>query len=180
MKRFQIIPSVVIVGVVAASAAWSAQKSEPKSAGKVQFELMKKLSGEWTGKAAFDEGNEQSTIDATVTYRVTAAGSALIETLGPGTDHEMVTMYHLNGDDLILTHYCAAGNQPRMKAAATDNPKKLAFKFFDGTNLDPAKDHYMRDATIEIVDDDHIKSEWVSFNAGKKSHVAKFDMKRKK
>ena len=46
-------------------------------------------------------------------YGVTAAGTAVMEALFPETDHEMLTVYHLEGNDLVLTHYCAMGNQPR-------------------------------------------------------------------
>ncbi len=180
MKRFRVVSSFVVVAAAITSFALAAQNAESKSTAKSQFELIKKLAGEWNGKASFDEAGKTGGMDTTVIYRVTSAGSAVMETLFPGTDHEMITMYHLNGDDLLLTHYCAAGNQPRMKAGASDSPKRFAFKFIDGTNLDKAKDHYMGEATIEITDDDHIKSEWVSFMGGKKAHVAKFDLKRKK
>ena len=72
-------------------------------------DLIKKLEGEWkvTG------GDEHHGKEGKVTYKVTAAGSTLMETQFPGTGHEMVTMYHLDGDELKATHYCAAGNQPR-------------------------------------------------------------------
>ncbi len=141
------------------------------------LELMKKLAGTWTGTAS--HGNEKGE-ETTVTYKVTAAGSAVMETLFGGTPHEMITMYHQDGEDLILTHYCAAQNQPRMKASVKDGGKKLEFKFLDGTNLDPAKDLHMHEGTMHFVDADHIRSEWVGYVEGKPAHVAKFDLKRKK
>ncbi|MBI3461895.1 MAG: hypothetical protein HY000_02385, partial [Planctomycetes bacterium] len=134
--------------------------------------------GEWSGKAKHvgEEGDES--FDAAISYRVTSAGSTVMETLFAGTEHEMVTMYHRHGNDLILTHYCAAGNQPRMKLEPNDDPKKLVFKFLDGTNLDSAKDMHMHEAVIEIVNDDHIRTAWTSYNKGKPSGTAKFDLKR--
>jgi hypothetical protein len=42
-----------------------------------------------------------------VEYRVTGAGSAVVETLFPGTPHEMVTVYHARKGVLCMTHYCA-------------------------------------------------------------------------
>jgi hypothetical protein len=146
-----------------------------KASAQAQFEQLKKLAGEWSGKA----GHDGAEFDATVTYRVTSAGSTVMETLFGGTDHEMITMYHLNNDSLILTHYCALGNQPRMKAAISDDPKKMAFKFLDGTNLNPTKDPHMHEATIELVDNNHIRSAWTSYNEGKPMSTAKFDLKRK-
>ena len=152
-------------------------KPSTSNSAKAQFEQLKKLAGDWAGKAAHEGGEP---FDATVRYKVTSAGSAVMETLFGGTDHEMITMYHLHADSLVLTHYCALGNQPRMKLQPTDDPKKLVFKFLDGTNLDAAKDMHMHEATIELVGDDQIKSAWTMFNNGKAAETAKFDLKRKK
>jgi hypothetical protein len=152
-------------------------KLSKRAAAEAQFERLKKLAGDWTGKAGHDGGDE---FDATVSYKVTSAGNAVMETLFGGTEHEMITMYHLHGDALILTHYCAVGNQPRMKSEITDDPKKIAFKFLDGTNLDPAKDMHMHETELELVADDHIRSTWTSYRDGKPLMSAKFDLKRKK
>ena len=86
--------------------------------GKAALERLKTLAGTWRGHVVTEDGPP-----ATVVYSVTAAGTAVTEALFPGTSHEMLTVYHLEGDDLVLTHYCAMGNQPRMKlarAAGTD------------------------------------------------------------
>jgi len=76
-----------------------------------------------------------------VTYRLASGGSVVEETLFPGTPHEMISMYHVVDGELVLTHYCAMANQPRMrldrKASA---PERLVFAFDGGTNFDPAKD----------------------------------------
>jgi len=156
-----------------ASHAGEAQTAEPVA--KAQFESLKRLAGTWTGKAGF-EGTPP--VDATVSYRVTSAGTAVIETLFVGTEHEMVTVYHRHGEDLLLTHYCAVGNQPRMKAERRREGRTIAFKFLDGTNLDPAKDTHMHEATIELVDDQHFRSEWVTFRDGKPIGKATFDLQR--
>ena len=164
------------------------------------FEKLKQLAGEWVevaepggekeakgekaGKEAKEEkGEKEAKMEAgqlTAIYKVTSAGSAVMETLFPGTPHEMVTMYHLDGPDLMLTHYCAAGNQPRMKLEKSDDPSKLVFKFSGGTNMDPTKDAHMHDLTITFIDNDHFRSEWTSYDDGKKSGVHTFEMKRKK
>jgi hypothetical protein len=145
--------------------------------GAAQFEEMKKLVGVWKGTAAHGHEGEG---EATVIFKLTGAGSALVETLFPGTGHEMVTVYHLDGDDLVLTHYCAVGNQPKMKAVRQGDPKKIEFRFHGGANIDPAKDLHMHDATIEFLDDDHFRAQWVSHSEGKAGPAAKFDMKRVK
>lgn len=173
-----------------------AAKSEAKSVAQVQpaakpdaaaaekpkahpaFEKLKALAGEWVdapADAAAKPGSEVKVI-----YRVTAAGSAVCETLLPGSAHEMVTMYHMDGDSLVLTHYCAAGNQPRMKAENSADAGKVEFKFAGGANVDPNKGLHMHEATIHFVDADHIKSRWVAYKDGKEDHAADFNLVRKK
>jgi hypothetical protein len=117
------------------------------------LERMKKLAGTWV--AADKDGKPTDKVVSVI--RVTAAGSAVIETLFPGQPHEMISMYHLDGKDLVMTHYCALGNQPRMKADPKSPANKIRFKFDGGTNLDPAKDKHMHEGTITFVDDDHIE-----------------------
>ena len=85
-----------------------------------------------------------------VVYKVTSGGSVVVETIAPGTEHEMITVIHPDGDSLLLTHYCMLGNQPHMKAKpkSGENPKagenKVAFEFVKATNLASDKDMYMR------------------------------------
>jgi hypothetical protein len=117
------------------------------------LERMKKLAGTWV--AADKDG--KPTDQVVSVYKVTAAGSAVHETLFPGQAHEMVSIYHRDGADLVMTHYCALGNQPRMKADPKSPANQISFKFAGGTNLDPAKDKHMHEGTITFIDDDHIE-----------------------
>ena len=177
-RRLPFLALFVAASALAGGAVF-AEKVKPAADGKAKnaaFERLKKLTGTWTGKA--DHGDFVA--DVTFVYKVTAHGSTVVETLFAGTDHEMITMYTMDGDKLMLTHYCAAGNQPRMKAEKSDDPKKIAFKFVDGANLNPAEDMHMHEGTIEWVDDDHIKSEWVGYHKGKPVGTAKFDLRRQK
>jgi hypothetical protein len=103
----------------------------------------------------------------------------VMETLFRGTPHEMVTMYHLDGDKLLLTHYCAAGNQPRMVLNVQQStPELLVFEFAGGTNLDPTKDMHMHAGRIRILGADRLENEWDSYQAGKKTGAAKFTLQR--
>lgn len=164
-------------------ASGSPNVDEPKGpdaarAAHESFDRIKKLAGTWKGEANHGPGAGQP---ATVTYRITANGSTVVETLFGGTSHEMITMYHLDKGDLVATHYCSLGNQPRMRESrepSARDPKKLVLKFDGGTNFDAAKDMHMHEAVIEFVDEDHIKSEWVMFAGGKSAGAAKFDLKR--
>jgi hypothetical protein len=136
---------------------------------KAAFASLKTLAGEWKA----DEG------DLKVAYKVTANGSVVMETFFPGTDHEMVSMYHLDGDTLRMTHYCASGNQPHTKLdVKASKPELLVFAFDGGTNFDPAKDMHMHEGRIKIKDAKHIETEWDGFNGGKKSGTHKFVLTR--
>lgn len=139
--------------------------------GKEAFARLKKLEGTWESTTEGMTGK--------VTYRVTAAGSAVVETQLPGEPHEMVTVYFMDGNDLVLVHYCAAQNQPRMKYVPSDDAKTLTFAFDGGTNIDP-KGMHMHDLKIEFKSDDEIVATWGAFMSGKPADKAAFALKRVK
>ncbi len=114
-----------------------------------------------------------------VTYRTSGSGSAVVETLFPGEDHEMVTVYHKDGPDLVLTHYCGLGNQPRMRAT-TVRDNVLEFQFDGGLNIDPAKDTHMHSARLEFVSRTELRSRWVSWEGGRvaEGHTVEFSLRR--
>jgi hypothetical protein len=140
-----------------------------------RFDALKALAGDWV-----EVGKDGKPTDKIISsFHVTAGGSALQETLFPGGDHEMVTMYHLDGANLVLTHYCKLGNQPRMRAEPGKDVNQIVFKFTGGTNLKSEDDHHMHQATLTIADKDHFKAEWVSCKEGKTCHQVAFDLVRK-
>jgi hypothetical protein len=102
------------------------------------FEELKKLAGEWKGMTAAG-GAEK------VTYRLIAADTVLLEAWVLSSGREALTVYHKDGDDLIATHYCPRGNQPRLKLTAASTEKGFFFEFVSATNLpDPAATHQHR------------------------------------
>ena len=137
------------------------------------LEKLKKLAGEWV--ALDDKG--KPTDQVVSVFKVTAAGSAVHETIFPGAPHEMVSVYHTDGKDLVLTHYRAIGNQPRMRLDPKGKPNELKFVFAGGTNLDPAKDMHMHEGSILLIDDDHIEWTWCGYNHGKPADDHKVSMK---
>ena len=137
-----------------------------------QFEKLKTLEGTWVSA-------EDSEMPGTIEYHVIGGGSSLQETLFRGTPHEMVTMYHLDGDQLMLTHYCAAGNQPTMRAQPAADLSEIRFDFLRLSNGDPRKDMHMHDAVLNIGDDGHLRAAWASWEGGKPSEfTARMDMIR--
>jgi hypothetical protein len=149
------------------------EKTKPVSA--QRFEALKKLAGDWV--AAGKDGKPTDQVISSI--RVTSAGSAIQETLFPGSDHEMVTMYHLDGDDLVLTHYCSLGNQPRLRAEPGQDVNKIVFKFVGATNLKSSNDHHINGVTFTLDGKDHFKAKWVSCKDGKACHEVDLDLVRK-
>lgn len=175
--RRTMLALLALAGLLAAPAALSQHDHDhAMPAGKPAnptFEKLKGLEGTWTGKAG-PKGGEASA--STVTYKLTGGGSALVETLFPGTPHEMVTVYYLDGSEVRLTHYCAAGNQPTMKLAGSDG-KTFRFDFLSGTNMKPS-DMHMHAASLTFVDANHIVAEWTAWRDGKPAEVMVFDLTR--
>jgi hypothetical protein len=117
------------------------------------LEKLKKLAGTWLMADADGKPTDQ----VASIIKVTAGGSVVHETLFPGQPMEMVSVYAVDGKDLVMTHYCVLGNQPRMKADPQSKPNQIVFQFTGGGNLDPAKDKHMHESTLTIVDADHIE-----------------------
>jgi hypothetical protein len=76
-------------------------------------------------------------------YRVVAGGSAVVETWTTPSGGETVTVFHRDGAGVVATHYCAQGNQPRLRLASGE-PTRLHFEFWDATNLAPGASHLVR------------------------------------
>ncbi len=111
--------------------------------------------------------------------QVSAAGTVVMETMNPGTEHEMINMYHLDNDDLVLTHYCAGGNQPTMRLDRdASTAERLVFDFTGGTNLDPATDHFIHDMELGIHADGKVESTWNSWGDGAKAATMVFHLTR--
>jgi hypothetical protein len=135
------------------------------------FDRLKTLAGTWEAETPGGEG--------VIRYRVASAGSVVIEELFPGTDHEMMTVYHMDGSELVATHYCSAGNQPRFKLdPSTSTSDTLAFGFNGGSNMKPSDGH-IHEGSVRMVDADHVEETWSFWKDGKPDHPATFKMKRK-
>ncbi len=152
MRRLLVCPVLVMALQLVAYCDEKTDKlpPAPTNAG---LEKMKKLAGTWLTT----DKDGKATDQVASIIKVTAGGSAVHETLFPGQAHEMVSIYTVDGPDLVMTHYCVLGNQPRMKADPKSPADQIRFQFAGGANLDPKKDKHMHAATLTIVDDDHIE-----------------------
>jgi hypothetical protein len=126
-----------------------------------QFEKLKKLVGSWV-----EEKDGKPTDKVVSVMKLTAGGSALHETFFPGDAMEMISVYTVDGKDLVMTHYCVIGNQPRMKADPKSPADQINFEFVGGGNLDPKKDKHMHGAKLKLIDADHIELEGTGWENG--------------
>jgi hypothetical protein len=167
VPRIALALATLLVGAPLAPAA-------PASPAAASLDRLKALAGEWV---AAEDSEMVKKGDLVSRYVVSAGGSAVVETVFPGSPHEMVTVYHLDGSDLVLTHYCMEGNQPRMRAKASGS--RLDFAFDGGANIDPKTTRHMNSAWLDIVGPDEIRNQWTEIEGGKTVFVAKSHLVRK-
>lgn len=158
-----------------------------QSGAQKSFDSLKTLAGSWEGPATLDPPQPEMSSDKPlhVTLRVTSRGNALVHemqeagTLEDATryDHP-VTMFYLDGDRLLLTHYCDAGNRPRMAARTSPDGKTVEFDFLDvsgGTQYG-----HMHHAVFTMIDANHHVEEWTYLMPGDKPVHAHLDLRRAK
>jgi hypothetical protein len=156
--------SISLLIVLAASYAFAG------SAANISFEQLKSLDGSWEGKGSNGEPVQ-------VSYKVTSNGSALMSEIKGKED--MISMFNLDGDRLLMTHYCAVGNQPRMVASPSPDGKTITFHFLDVTNLATPDAAHMNRLVISMAEANHHTEEWVYNDHGKEMKEV-FDLWRKK
>lgn len=124
------------------------------------FARLKTLAGEWQGTGSMGK--------VRVTYDLVAGGTALVERESSEKMPPMLTVYYLDKGRLLLTHYCVAGNQPRMQAQSFNaETGDLEFQFLDATNLANSNAGHMHNVKIRVVDDNNMTSEWQFYENGR-------------
>lgn len=139
----------------AAELALSTATPYPVSDAAAGLERLRALAGQWRGESA---SGKQVLLD----YEVAADGSVVIErfrTTEDGPEATMVTVYHQDGEELMLTHYCRAGNQPTMRARAVEG-NRIRFELSRITNLAAPGAGHMRKAVFTFRDDGGLTTEW--------------------
>jgi hypothetical protein len=136
---------------------------------KASFDSLKALAGQWDAK---DPSGKQQTI----TWKVVSGGSVVMESM---QEESMVSMFHMDNSRLMMTHYCAAQNQPRMAARVSDDGKTFTFDFIDGTNLANPDAAHMHKLILTIQDKDHFTEQWFFTQKGKDDDHGVFQLTRK-
>jgi hypothetical protein len=187
MKRAVVLLLTPAVVVAFAASVWAdSPKPAEQAVGAPQavvydaasaFEFLKTLAGDWERSGGAHQHGSSS---RAVNFKVTAAGSSVLETIFPGDPSEMLSVYHMNGDELLLTHYCALHNAPIMKFEKSDKPGEIKFVFYGGTNFDPQVDMHVHEGAFRIKDTNTLESAFVAFSDGKPDASTSGTLKRKR
>jgi hypothetical protein len=175
--RFTLSVALILVATVALAQS-DAQKS---------FDKLKTLAGTWEGPVTATPPQAAMSSDKPmhISLRVTSRGNAIMhEMQEAGTpedptryDHP-VTMLYLDGDRLLLTHYCDAGNRPRMVAKASPDGKTVEFDFLDVAGS--TEYGHMHHAVFTVIDANHHTEDWTYMAPGDKPVHAHLDLQRSK
>ena len=160
MKRQILVIATVLLAAAPFTTAQAAGPKSEASAGPAAYARLKTLVGEWEADTGMGKVH--------VSYELIAGGTSLVEKESGEKMPAMLTVYYLDGDRLLMTHYCMAGNQPRLQARAFNaETGEVAFEFLDATNLAPGGGH-MHNATFHLADKDHFSSEWEFYENGQR------------
>jgi hypothetical protein len=136
------------------------------------FATIKAMPGTWEGTASSGHALQ-------VTFKVVSGGSAVMSEIQGHGPENMISMFNLDGaNKLLMTHYCGAGNQPRMLASVSPDGKTFTFNFIDATNLDSPDSGHMQKMVLTLLDENHHTEDWTFVDHGKEMKEL-FNLRRK-
>ncbi len=184
MHRLLLVTTASLLLIVSSTACrstsgdWTPDLPESEFVDRHMLGEIAKLAGQW------DNVDEEGTVSNGSHFVVSSNGSIVREIMFPGDPHEMTNVYHMDGNRLVLTHYCAVGNQPRMKAAYpprdVEGGTAFAFAFDSVTNYREEHEGYMGAMTLTILANGEIRQDWDHFDAeGTKTSTMSFTLRRR-
>jgi hypothetical protein len=141
------------------------------------FARLASLAGEWAGRSTDATSGDTYLDELRVEYRLTGGGSTLMELARAGTPEEMLSVYFLDGERLVLQHYCSAHNRPRMELVRADDAG-LEFDLVGGTGFDPATDGHIHAVRFLFRVDGTVESLWTWLDGAAGSHVNRRTVRR--
>jgi len=179
MKSLRFMLSVVLLSLsTVAFAQTDAQKSDAQKS----FDKLKTLAGSWEGHGTSTPPQPDMPDLMQVSLRVTSTGNALMHEMrgkgkpGDRNDDDPITMFYVDGDRLLLTHYCDAGNRPRMVGKVSPDGKTVEFDFVDVAGS--TQYGHMHHALFTIIDANHHTEDWTYMMPGDKPLQAHIDLHR--
>jgi len=145
-------------------------KPPPRSA---EFNRLSQLVGQWEATNSHHPQGEKSAVE----YSLSSAGTALVEKLFVGTPHEMVSVYHDVGGKLMMTHYCAMGNAPKLELQKASQ-KEYDFSLANNSGLNDAKEPHMHSLNVKFKSQDKLVQKWTSWKEGKETESTIIELKR--
>lgn len=160
MRHLTIVVILLLIAVPLMAGAPQGEK------GNANLDKLKSLVGTW-------KGTEPDGKPVSASYRLVSEDNTLMETLDTGGKKEsMISVYHLDNDKVMMTHYCSMGNQPRMRLSRdSKDPNKFIFNFVDATNLKSKDDAHMHKLIVTIKDNNHFSQEWYLRAKGKENPI---------
>ena len=173
MRLKQLLLSAAIL--LSLSPITFAQSASSQATAQQSFGQLKALAGSWEGTL------DGKPIPMNVTLRVTSMGNTLMhEMKSTVTPDDPISMFILDGDHLVMTHYCDAGNQPHFIATVSPDGKTYTFDFQSASNLLPSQEGHMQHVVFTLIDANHHTEQWQFAMADGKSMGGLLDLKRTK
>ena len=184
MKTLRSVPCILLMSLSTMAYAQSDMRKPPASEkvapseSQKAFDRLKTLDGSWVGRLTTSP--VEPSVDgnfAQLSLRVTSMGNALVHEMSiSGRPDHPVTMFYRDEDRMVLTHYCDAGNRPRMVGKLSPDGKTLEFEFLD---LSGSNQHgHMHHAMFTFIDENHHTEDWTYMTPGDKPVRAHFEAQR--
>ncbi|HEX9728632.1 MAG TPA: hypothetical protein VGA37_09015 [Gemmatimonadales bacterium] len=167
--------AVLAVLLVAPAVSGRTGSQATASSATQAFERLRSLAGAWTFRDSLEQGSVSArplTVTGTVSYALVSNGTTIQETVN-GPDHdtaEMISMIRVDGDRLVLDHYCSAGNQPRLVSRGLEG-NQVRFVFESGTGLASSGTGHIHAATFTFLPAGGFESHWTWLEPGN-THTA--------
>jgi hypothetical protein len=164
MKAFRAVAALFLLAMPTTSLL--AQSDSQKV-----LDRFKSMAGSWQGKSTSGGASE-------VTYQIVGGGTAVMAESHMASE-SMTSMFYVDKDRLLMTHFCPSGNQPRMVATISPDLKVITFDFLDATNLPGPQAGHMHRAVYLFTDAGHYSEEWTWKEEGKDTKFH-YEMQRAK
>lgn len=155
----------LLVALLLLAACQSAPNAAVHENAPVDEEARKELFTAISGLAGTWQRSDPTGAISSTRFALSSGGSVVVETMFPGTEHEMTNMYSLDGNSLVMTHYCAGGNQPTMRATAMVG-NQLSFRSEGVRDLQAADEAYMGEMTLVFLADGTVEQRWIGMKEG--------------